>query len=170
MTDHTLRLSGLEPFNVLVFLSTSEDILTDEQKAAFERPDGRFAALIAWARERLHESLSVERLAAEAAMSARNFSRRFLEETGLTPARAIERLRVECAREKVEGSAEPIEGIAEAAGFGDAERMRRFQYLHTLFAQAFKCSRQIRDFKGEMIDNAAARADEFSRSLTWIDN
>ena len=90
-----------------------------------ERPDGRFAPLLAWARERLHEPLSVERLAAEAAMGARNFARRFHEETGLSPARAVERLRVECAREKVEGSAEAIEGIAESVGFGDPERMRR---------------------------------------------
>ena len=90
-----------------------------------ERPDGRFAPLIAWARERLHEPLSVERLAGEAAMSARNFARRFHEETGLTPARAIERLRVECAREKVEGSAEAIDQIATRVGFGDPERMRR---------------------------------------------
>ena len=90
-----------------------------------ERPDGRFAPLLAWARERLHENLGVERLATVVAMSARNFARRFHEETGLTPARAIERLRVECAREKVEGSAEAIEGIAESVGFGDPERMRR---------------------------------------------
>jgi transcriptional regulator GlxA family with amidase domain len=90
-----------------------------------ERPDGRFAPLLAWARERLHENLAVERLATVAAMSARNFARRFRRETGLTPARAIERLRVECAREKVEGSAEAIEGIACSVGFGDPERMRR---------------------------------------------
>jgi transcriptional regulator GlxA family with amidase domain len=90
-----------------------------------ERPDGRFAPLLAWARERLHEDLGVERLATAAAMSARNFARRFHQETGLTPARAIERLRVECAREKVEGSAEAIEGIAGSVGFGDPERMRR---------------------------------------------
>ena len=90
-----------------------------------ERPDGRFASLIAWARERLAEPLDVERLAAQAAMSPRNFARRFHEETGHTPARAIERLRVECAREKIEASPEPIDRIAVASGFGDPERMRR---------------------------------------------
>ena len=90
-----------------------------------ERPDGRFASLIAWARERLAEPLNVERLAAQAAMSPRNFARRFHEETGHTPARAIERLRVECAREKIEASPEAIDRIAAATGFGDAERMRR---------------------------------------------
>ena len=63
-----------------------------------ERPDGRFGPLLGWARERLHEDLSVTRLAERAAMSERNFQRRFRDETGLTPARAIERLRVEAAR------------------------------------------------------------------------
>ena len=90
-----------------------------------ERPDGRFASLLAWARERLGEPLTVDQLAEKAAMSPRNFARRFLAETGLTPARAIERLRVESARERVEGTAEAIEGIAQSAGFGDPERMRR---------------------------------------------
>ena len=42
-------------------------------------------------------------------MSPRNFARRFAEETGVTPARAVERLRVEAARERVEGGRAPIE-------------------------------------------------------------
>ena len=90
-----------------------------------ERPDGRFASLIEWAREHLAERLDVEQLAALAAMSPRNFARRFHEETGHTPARAILRLRVECAREKIEASQDPIDKIAAASGFGDPERMRR---------------------------------------------
>ncbi len=90
-----------------------------------ERPEGRFAALLGWARERLGESLSVERLAERARMSPRNFARRFAEETGVTPARAVERLRVEAARERVESDGGPIEAIAAETGFGDSERMRR---------------------------------------------
>jgi transcriptional regulator GlxA family with amidase domain len=90
-----------------------------------ERPDGRFGALLAWARERLGEPLTVEQLAGQAAMSPRNFARAFAQETGLTPARAVERLRVEAARERVEAGPEPIDHIALAAGFGDPERMRR---------------------------------------------
>ena len=90
-----------------------------------ERPDGRFGALLAWARERLAEPLTVEQLAGQAAMSPRNFARAFAQETGLTPARAVERLRVEAARERVEAGPEPIDHIAVAAGFGDPERMRR---------------------------------------------
>jgi transcriptional regulator GlxA family with amidase domain len=90
-----------------------------------ERPDGRFGPLLGWARERLGEALTVERLADRAGMSPRNFTRRFTEESGVTPARAMERLRVEAARERVESSASPIEVIAAATGFGDPERMRR---------------------------------------------
>jgi transcriptional regulator GlxA family with amidase domain len=87
--------------------------------------NGRFAALIDWARERLDERLSVERLAGQAAMSPRHFARAFAAETGVTPARAMERLRLEAARVRVETTREPIDRVAEAAGFGDPERMRR---------------------------------------------
>jgi transcriptional regulator GlxA family with amidase domain len=90
-----------------------------------DRPSGRFGALMAWAHERLHEPLSVERLATQAAMSPRNFARAFAADTGVTPARAVERLRVELARERIEAGPEPIDRVAEAAGFGDPERMRR---------------------------------------------
>lgn len=90
-----------------------------------DQPQGRFGSLLSWMRERLHEPLNVERLAAQAAMSPRHFARAFAAETGLTPARSVERLRVEAARDRVEAGAEPIDRIAETAGFGDPERMRR---------------------------------------------
>jgi transcriptional regulator GlxA family with amidase domain len=90
-----------------------------------ERPEGRFGPLLGWARERLSEPLPVERLAERAGMSPRNFARRFAQETGVTPARAVERLRVEAARERVEGGGGPIDAIAGETGFGDPERMRR---------------------------------------------
>jgi transcriptional regulator GlxA family with amidase domain len=86
---------------------------------------GRFADLLSWARSRLDEPLGVERLAEQAAMSPRNFARAFTAEVGLTPAKAVERLRLEAARERVENSAEPIDRIATSVGFGDPERMRR---------------------------------------------
>lgn len=86
---------------------------------------GRFADLMDWVRGRLGERLSVERLAEQAAMSPRHFARAFVAETGLTPAKAVERLRLEAARERVEATREPIDRVAEAVGFGDPERMRR---------------------------------------------
>jgi len=90
-----------------------------------DRPGSRFSPLLLWARERLDEPLPVERLAARAAMSPRHFARTFAAETGMTPAKAIERLRLEASRERVESGSEPIEGVAARTGFGDPERMRR---------------------------------------------
>ena len=59
---------------------------------------GRFVALIDWMREHLAEPLTVEQLAERAAMSPRNFARAFTSETGTTPTKAVERLRLETAR------------------------------------------------------------------------
>jgi transcriptional regulator GlxA family with amidase domain len=90
-----------------------------------DQAQGRFGSLLGWMRERLGEPLGVERLADQAAMSPRHFARAFTAETGMTPARSVERLRVEAARTRIESGPEPIEAIAEATGFGDPERMRR---------------------------------------------
>ena len=90
-----------------------------------ERPDGRFAALLDWARQHLAEPLSVETLAEKAAMSPRNFARAFRAETGVTPAKAVEQLRLETARGRVESTADSIDRIALLTGFQDPERMRR---------------------------------------------
>lgn len=96
-----------------------------------ERPDGRFAGLLGWARERLAEPLPIERLADHAGMSPRNFARVFIAETGITPAKAVERLRLEAAREAVETGSEAIDIIARRTGFADPERMRR-AFIRTL--------------------------------------
>ena len=88
-------------------------------------PRARFAELLDWMRERLAEPLGVERLAERAAMSPRNFARAFAAETGVTPAKAVERLRLEAARVRVETGREPIDRVAESSGFRDPERMRR---------------------------------------------
>jgi transcriptional regulator GlxA family with amidase domain len=86
---------------------------------------GRFAELMDWMRERLAEPLTVEQLADRAAMSPRNFARVFTSETGTTPAKAVERLRLDAARTALETSHAPLDRIAENAGFGDPGRMRR---------------------------------------------
>ena len=86
---------------------------------------GRFAELMDWMRGHLAEPLPVERLADQAAMSPRNFARAFAADTGTTPAKAVERLRLEAARTAVETSHAPIDKVAENVGFGDPERMRR---------------------------------------------
>lgn len=90
-----------------------------------ERIEGRFTPLLGWMRERLEQELTVETLAAQSNMSPRNFARAFSAETGVTPAKAVERLRLESARERVEHTSEPIDVVAQDVGFGDPERMRR---------------------------------------------
>jgi transcriptional regulator GlxA family with amidase domain len=88
-------------------------------------PAGRFGALLAWAREHLDAPLTVEDMAEQAGMSSRHFTRAFIAETGTTPSKAVERLRIEVARQRVQSSSEAIERVAESTGFRDPERMRR---------------------------------------------
>jgi transcriptional regulator GlxA family with amidase domain len=68
---------------------------------------------------------SVEAMAARANMSARHFARAFRAETGVTPARYVERVRLEAARRRLEDGSEPIAAIAATCGFGTPETMRR---------------------------------------------
>jgi transcriptional regulator GlxA family with amidase domain len=68
---------------------------------------------------------SVDAMAARAHMSPRHFARAFRAETGVTPARHVERVRMEAARRRLEDTAEPIAAIAASCGFASAETMRR---------------------------------------------
>jgi transcriptional regulator GlxA family with amidase domain len=88
-------------------------------------PTGRFGLLLTWAREHLDAPLTVEHLAERAGMSSRHFTRAFVAETGTTPFKAVERLRIEVARQRVQCSSEAIERVAQSTGFRDPERMRR---------------------------------------------
>jgi transcriptional regulator GlxA family with amidase domain len=88
-------------------------------------PTGRFGPLLAWAREHLDAPLTVEDMAEQAGMSSRHFTRAFIAETGTTPSKAVERLRIEVARQRVQSSSEAIERVAQSTGFRDPERMRR---------------------------------------------
>ncbi|HEY7887356.1 MAG TPA: GlxA family transcriptional regulator [Steroidobacteraceae bacterium] len=98
-----------------------------------ERADGRFGELWDHVRTHLRERLSVADLARLSCMSARNFSRVFTEEVGIAPAKAVERLRVDTARAALESGTPGIQQVAEACGFGNAERMRR-SFLRVLGA------------------------------------
>ena len=78
-----------------------------------------------YARRNLHSALTVSQLAEAAHLSPRQFSRAFHAETGQSPAKAIENLRVEAARLMMEQSRHPIEVVAQQTGFADRDRMRR---------------------------------------------
>jgi len=90
-----------------------------------EPKTNRIQDALAYAKSHLHLNLSVDQLAEVAHLSPRQFSRAFLAETGLSPARAIEKLRVESARLLIEGGGLSVERIAQQSGFSDPERMRR---------------------------------------------
>lgn len=83
------------------------------------------------ARRNLRSSLSVDELAQAAHLSPRQFSRAFRAETGQSPAKAVEHLRVEAARLMMEGGRHSMDVIADETGFADRERMRR-AFLRTL--------------------------------------
>lgn len=110
MVIYQRRPGGQSQFSALLELDARSD---------------RIQLALAYARENLRDDLSVESLAAAARLSPRQFSRVFREETGVTPAKAVERLRVEAARLMLETSRHPIEVVARETGFGDRERMRQ---------------------------------------------
>ncbi|MEC5146284.1 GlxA family transcriptional regulator [Chitinophaga sp. 212800010-3] len=83
-----------------------------------------------WIQEHLDEDLSVERLAAKASMSARNFSRVFYREAGITPAKFVEKARVEAARRRLEETGLSLDEIAAECGTSDANGLRRLFIRH----------------------------------------
>jgi len=104
------RPGGQSQFSALLELESTSD---------------RVQRALSFARTHLCEVMPVEQLAKAAGLSPRQFGRIFLAETGQTPAKAVERLRTEAAKARIEQSDESIEGIAQAVGFVDPERMRR---------------------------------------------
>ncbi|MGW6706299.1 GlxA family transcriptional regulator [Streptomyces sp. NPDC054956] len=78
-----------------------------------------------WITEHPGEDLSVEALAARAALSPRHFARAFQAETGVTPGRYVERVRVEHARRLLEEGGEGVAQISRACGYGTPEALRR---------------------------------------------
>jgi len=87
--------------------------------------------LVAWIVEHPDADLAVERLARRVAMSPRHFARVFTREIGMTPARYVEKVRVEAARRRLEESSHGVDAVAESCGFGTAETMRR-AFLRTV--------------------------------------
>jgi transcriptional regulator GlxA family with amidase domain len=80
--------------------------------------------LEAWVLDHLDEPLTVQTLAQRVAMSPRNFARVFADEMKTTPAKFVERLRVETARRRLEESQNSMETIASECGFGNVNSMR----------------------------------------------
>ena len=92
---------------------------------ALQEGGSRFAELHAWIAENLTLDLNIATLASQAGMSERSFVRHYRAETGQTPARAVELIRVETARRQLADSNASIKRIAVQCGFGCEETLRR---------------------------------------------
>ncbi|WP_432137374.1 MULTISPECIES: GlxA family transcriptional regulator [unclassified Streptomyces] len=79
----------------------------------------------AWALGRLHEPIQLRDMAAREAMSVRTFTRRFREETGVSPGQWLTQQRVERARHLLETTGLSVDQVARDAGFGTAQSMRQ---------------------------------------------
>ncbi|MEY9626247.1 GlxA family transcriptional regulator [Sinorhizobium fredii] len=110
------RAGGQSQFSALLELEPKSD---------------RIQKSIDYAKANLRGVLSVEELADAANLSGRQFSRAFRAETGQSPAKAVENLRVEAARLMMEQGRHSMDEIAEETGFADRDRMRR-AFLRTL--------------------------------------
>ena len=110
MVVYHRRTGGQSQFSALLELQPKSDRIQDA---------------LAFAKKNLKDDLSVEVLAEAARLSPRQFSRAFRSETGQSPAKAVENLRVEAARLLMEEAEHPVDVIARETGFSDPERMRR---------------------------------------------
>jgi len=110
MVVHHRRAGGQSQHSALLEIDAKSDRVQDA---------------LQYARRNLSKRLSVADLAEAACLSPRQFTRVFHLETGVSPAKAIENLRLEAARLMLEQGRLPVETVARANGFGDRERMRR---------------------------------------------
>ncbi len=116
-----VRPGGQTQFSTALQLQTSDK-------------NSRFEQLHSWIIANLRKNLSIDQLANKVNMSPRHFSRLYSQETGRTPAKAVEVIRVEAARRMLEEGNVSIISVAHRCGFGDDERMRR------AFARVLKVS------------------------------
>ncbi len=100
---------------------------------SLQAAEDRFGALHDWINAHLADDISLPVLASQAGMSERSFSRHYVEAIGLTPGRAVERLRVEAARRLLSELRLPVKRISRRCGFGSEETMRR-SFLRLLAA------------------------------------
>lgn len=104
------RTGGQSQFSALLELEPKSD---------------RIQKVLTYARRHLDNPLDVEELAGVAGLGARQFNRVFLRETGQSPAKAVEMLRLDAARSLMEDTDQTIDVVAQQTGFGDRNRLRR---------------------------------------------
>lgn len=134
-----LALSMVEDdFGKAVAVSVAQELVVYRRRAGgqdqfsrfleAEKHEDRFGNLHLWILDNLGDCLSVERLAGQAGMSPRNFSRAFKQEVGMSPAQFVTRVRVEEACRQLEAGAESLKQVAAKCGFADEQNLRRVFY------------------------------------------
>lgn len=112
LVTYLVRPGGQSQFSQTLALQSSDN-------------SGRFDGLNCWIQSNLHRDLNNQLLADRICMSARTFARLYTEKTGVTPAKAVESMRVEAASRMLTQTRQRINTIAKKCGFTTDERMRR---------------------------------------------
>ena len=123
--DHGSRLALQVARNLVLYLRRPGGQSQFSAALSLQLTDRKpLLELEAWVLDNLQEPLTVPLLAERVAMSPRNFARVFTKEMKTTPAKFVERLRVEAARRRLEESHNSMEMIADECGFGNVNSMR----------------------------------------------
>lgn len=123
-TDHGVRMSNVAARRLVAAPYRSGGQSQYVPRSVPEPLGERFAATRHWALEHLDEPLTVTDLARHANVSARTFSRRFVDDTGYTPLQWILRARVDLARELLERTERSVEQVAADVGLGTGANLR----------------------------------------------
>ncbi len=151
--DHGAELSRTIARNLVVYHRRPGGQSQFSALLEMEPRSDRIRRALIHAKENLRNSLSVEELAEAASLSPRQFSRVFREETGQSPAKAVERLRLEAAKVMMEEGRHPIETVARETGFADRDRMRR-AFLRFFGQPPQSLRRSLRLIEGEEASQA----------------
>jgi transcriptional regulator GlxA family with amidase domain len=123
--DHGSRLALQVARNLVLYLRRPGGQSQFSAALSLQLTDRKpLRELETWVLDNLQEPLAVPLLAERVAMSPRNFARVFTKEMNTTPAKFVERLRVEAARRRLEESHNSMEMIADECGFGNVNSMR----------------------------------------------
>ena len=122
--DHGRALALEVARQLVVFLKRPGGQSQFSAALTLQHHSGRFDDLHAWMVENLHRTLSIDILAERARMSARSFARHYQRSSGMTPAKALEEMRLEAARRLLE-QGQPITRVLSRCGFGSEETLRR---------------------------------------------
>ncbi|RJT44125.1 GlxA family transcriptional regulator [Rahnella woolbedingensis] len=145
--DHGFSVAKNVAQNLVMFLRRPGGQSQYSRYLLNQASEGPIRELQAWLPENLNADLSVEGLAGRVAMSPRNFTRVFTRETGITPAKYVEEVRLNAARQLLEQTTQDIGQIAVITGFGGGLNLRRvfernLQLTPTEYRERF-CSRML---------------------------